>query len=111
MNSKDDHLVLDTLTDGTYNVRGVDFESAFQWGDADGGQVQVPGIPPSMLGNIDKIQVGAIVTAIEAMSPEQINEIVDGSRISAADKSRISNGLIGRKGKVRERMKAQGWLD
>jgi hypothetical protein len=107
---KDDHLVLDTMADGTYNVRGVDFESAFQWGDANGGQVQAPGIPPSMASNIDKAQIGATVAAIEAMTDEQIHEVINASRLAPEEKTRIANGLIGRKGKVQERMKAQGWL-
>jgi hypothetical protein len=108
---KDDHLVLDTMEDGTYNVRGVDFESAFQWGDADGGPVQAPGVPPSMASNIEKAQVGTVVAAIEAMTEEQIREVVNASRLGPEDKTRIANGLIGRRGKVRDRMKAQGWLD
>jgi integrase len=108
---KDDHLVLDTMGDDTYNVRGVDFESAFQWGEADGGLVQAPGVPPSMASNIDKAQVGATVAAIEGMTDEQIREVVSGSRLVLAEKTRITDGLIGRRGKVRERMKAMGWLD
>jgi hypothetical protein len=107
---KDDHLVLDTMDDGTYNVRGVDFESAFQWGDAAGGEVQAPGVPPSMASNIDKVQVGATVVAIEAMTDEQIHEVVDASKLAPDEKTRIANGLIGRRGKVRDWMKAQRWL-
>ena len=108
---KDDHLVLDTNSDGTYSVRGVDFKSSFQWGDADGGQVQAPGVPPSMAANIDKAEVDATVTAIEAMTDEQIRELVDASRLEPAEKTRVANGLIGRRGKVRDRMEAQGWSD
>jgi len=94
-----------------YSVRGIDFESSFQWGDADGGQVQAPGVPPSMAANIDKAEVGATVTAIEAMTDKQIRDLVDTSRLEPTEKTRIANGLIGRRGKVRDRMKAQGWLD
>jgi hypothetical protein len=108
---KDDHLVLDSNGDGTYNVRGVDFESAFQWGDANGGEVQAPGVPPSMATNIDKAQVAAAVTVIEGMNDEQIREVVNASRVPQAEKTRIADGLIGRRAKVRERMKSQGWLD
>lgn len=109
--AKDDHLVLDTNSDGTYTVRGIDFESSFNWGDADGGQVQAPHVPPSMRSRIDKSRVAEVVTAIEAMTDEQICEAVNASRVAAAEKTRIANGLIGRRGKVRNQMKVQGWLD
>jgi hypothetical protein len=108
---KDDHLVLDTNSDGTYNVRGIDFESSFNWGDADGGQVQAPDVPPSLRTRIDKARVAEAVAAIEAMTDDQICEVVNASRVAPNDKTRIANGLIGRRGRVRERMKAQGWLD
>jgi hypothetical protein len=108
---KNDHLVLDSNGDGTYNVRGIDFEAAFQWGDADGGQVQPPGVPPAMAPNIDKARVGATVDAIEAMRDDVIREVVDASRLAPQEKTRIADGLIGRRGRVRAQMKERGWLD
>jgi hypothetical protein len=112
---KDDHLVLDTTGGGQYHVTGVDFESAFSWGgEADGGQIHGPGVPPAMAPNIDKAQVSAVVTAIESATDDQIRAAVGGlpdALVSAQEKQRIATGLIGRKRRVRERMKAQGWLD
>ena len=64
-----------------------------------------------MLANIDKAQVGATVTAIEGMDDDKIGEVVNACRVPEPEKSRIKNGLIGRRAKVRGRMKSQGWLD
>lgn len=108
---KNDHLVLDSNGDGTYSVRGIDFEAAFQWGDADGGPVQPPGVPPAMASNIDKPSVQAIVEAIEAMTDDAIREVVNASRLPPQEKTRIADGLIGRRGRVRAQMKERGWLD
>ena len=67
-----------------------------------------------MVPKIDKGRVSAAVTAIEGVSDEQIHTLVNAlpdPLMSAQDKTRIANGLIGRRNKVRQRMKAQGWLD
>jgi hypothetical protein len=109
---KDDHLVLDREQDGLYHVTGVDFEATFSWGEADGGTVGAPGIPPAMVPKIDKSRVAATVAAIEAISDEQIRSAVGAlPGLSAEERKRIADGLIGRRSKVKERMKAQGWLE
>jgi hypothetical protein len=111
---KDEHLCLATDTDGAYHIAGVDFQSSFHWQEADGGQVQSPAVPPSMQPNIDKAAVEAAVSAIEHLSDEQIRSAVNAlpdALASPEEKKRRIDGLIGRRPKVRERMKQSGWLD
>lgn len=109
---KDDHLVLDRELDGQYHVTGVDFESAFAWAEADGGAVNAPGIPPALAPKIDRARVAEAVAAIEAVTDAQIQQIVNAlpTSVGAAEKQRITGGLIGRRSKVRARMQMQGWL-
>jgi hypothetical protein len=109
---KDDHLVLARDAAGQYHVAGIDFEASFQWSEADGGQVQRPHIPPSMV--VDKTKVGEAVSAVEALTDEQIRDTINGLPESIAsndEKQRIASGLIGRRSKLRDCMKAQQWLD
>jgi hypothetical protein len=112
---KDDHLVLDRDDDGRYHVTGVDFEFAFAWGEADGGQIAGFALPPALSGNVDKNVVATTVAMIEAITDEQIIRDAVGalpdSLASPADKTRIADGLIGRRSKVKEGMKARGWLE
>lgn len=110
---KDDHLVLDRDADGSYHVTGVDFKSSFGWGEPDGGQVGRPGVPQALAenNNIVKGIVAEAVDRIEAVTDEQIFSAVKPLPISEENKKRIADGLIGRRGSVRARMKEQGWLD
>jgi len=111
VDQKDDHLVLATSAGGAYDVAGVDFQHSFQWQETDGGPVQRPGIPPCMQNNIDKARVAATVSAIEKVTDEQIRTAVDTLPTTNEEKKRLADGLIARRGKVNECMKAQGWLD
>jgi hypothetical protein len=111
VDQKDDHLVLDRAGDGTYAIAGVDFQHSFQWQEGDGGSVDAPGIPPCMANSIDKARIGATVAAIEGITNEQINNAVNALTTSNEEKKRLIDGLIGRREKLRERMKAQGWQD
>jgi len=111
---KDDHLCLAARAAGGYEVVGVDFEMSFCWHEIDGGQVESPGIAPAMLTNIDKRAVQATVVAIESAADQQIREMVGSlpeTVANEAEKTRLADGLIGRKKKVRDRMRALGWLD
>jgi hypothetical protein len=111
VDQKDDHLVLARGDDGTYHVAGVDHQHSFQWQEPDGGPVRAPSVPPCLQNNIDKSRVEAATTDIENISDQQIRNDVNALNTSEDEKKRLSEGLIGRKGKVRECMKAQGWLN
>ena len=111
VDQKDDHLVLATFGDGAYDVAGVDFQHSFQWQEPDEGQVQRPGVAPCMQNNIDNARVQATVSAIEKVTDGQIHAAVDTLPTTAEDKKRLADGLIARRGKLRECMKAQGWIN
>ncbi len=109
---KDDHLVLDMDSSGEYDVAGIDFQASFQWPAADGGEVEPPNVPSSLVQNIDQAQVGSVVNKIEKMTDEQIRETVN--RLpdivaSAQERERLAAGLIGRKSKVQKCMRGKSW--
>jgi hypothetical protein len=109
---KDDHLVLDREADGSYHVGGVDFESTFTWPVGDGGPINHPGVPPALLQRVDRDRVDSTLVAIEAISDERIYAAVAAALPAAVDteKKRLADGLIGRRSKVRESMRVNGWL-
>ena len=111
---KDDHLCLATDDGGAYHVAGVDFQTSFVWQEADGGQVDAPAVPPAMQPNIGKAVIDAKTCAIGQITEDQIREAVNAlpdELASPEDKKRRIDGLIGRRSRVRERMKQAGWLD
>jgi hypothetical protein len=110
---KDEHLVVEVDSGGAYNVAAIDFAYSLGWEQPDGGPVQPPGGPPSLVANADKNVVEVTVAEIEAVSDDEIRSFVDslpGELISDDEKHRVADGLIQRWDKVRETMKAQGWL-
>jgi hypothetical protein len=110
---KDDHLVLNMDANGAYDVAGIDFQHSFNWPQGNGGPVQVSGMPPALAPNIDKNVVATTVAAIEAMTDEQIRDIVNSlpaTVVSDAEKKRLSDGLIGRRDKVKGAMTNQGLI-
>jgi len=108
---KDDHVVLARGEGGTYDVAGVDFQHSFQWNERDAGAVTRPNVPPCMLGKIDKARVEATVSAIENITDEQIRSAVNQLPTTEQEKKRLADGLVARRAKIRERMKAEGWID
>jgi hypothetical protein len=111
VDQKDDHLVLARGADGTYDVACVDFQHSFQWPQGDGGPVQAPSVPACMANCIDKSVVATTVAAIEGMTDSQIRNAVTALETTEDEKKRLADGLIGRRGKIREIMRSQKWLN
>jgi hypothetical protein len=112
---KDDHIVLDMDNPDAYEFAAIDFESSLGWPAGDGGDVQAPsgGLPKEMFENVDKAVVAATVDRIEAITDEQIRNIVNAIpdvSLSEGEKKRVVDGLIGRRSKMRDAMKRNGWL-
>jgi hypothetical protein len=108
---KNDHIVMDPKPDGSYEAAGVDFQNAFGWGEADGGKIETSGMPQCLASNLDKTAVAEGLAGIEAMTDEQIRDMVSSLPENVAsdiDKKRLSDGLIGRRDKLREAMQKQG---
>ena len=108
---KDDHLVIADEGGGRFVVAGIDFSYTLQWG-GDPGPVQAPG-PPALVAKVDKQLVLATVEQIEACSDERIAGIVNRipeDVLSVPDRTRIIMGLRARRARVREAMRAKGWL-
>jgi hypothetical protein len=109
---KDDHLALDHLGNEEYAITGVDFESSFAWGAGDGGAVGTPQVPPALASQISREYVEKTVARIEGTTDDQIRSVVNAlpdDLVSAQEKQRLGDGLIGRRSKVKQRMKDQGW--
>lgn len=110
---KDEHLVVATDSAGAYTIAGIDFAYSLDLPPPDGGAVQPPTGPPSLVANVDKSIVAAIVQKIENLSDNEIRIVVQSLPAELADdneKVRLTNGLIGRRGKIREVMEGQGWM-
>jgi hypothetical protein len=109
---KDEHLMVAVDSAGAYNVAAIDFAFSLDWQNPDGGPVQPPAFP-SLVANIDKTVLNTAVERIEAMSDEDIRAIVNpipSDLAGVAEKERLTNGLIGRRGKIRQALTNQGWL-
>ena len=110
---KDEHLVVATDDAGAYNVAAIDFAYSLDLPPPDGGPVQPPAGPPSLVANVDKSIVAATVLKIENLADDDIRAVVRSLPAELADdneKVRLANGLIGRSGKIRAVMEAQGWM-
>ena len=109
---KDEHLVVSAKPDGTYDAAAIDFAYSMNI-QADGGDVQAPGGPPSLVGNVDQALIRVTVERTEATTDEQIRAIVDAlpdELLTRGDKDKLISGLCARRSKIREAMKQKGWL-
>jgi hypothetical protein len=110
---KDDHLVVAVDDAGAYNIAAIDFAFSLDFPAPDGGSVNPPGGQPSLVANVDKQIVAATVQCIEGVSDDEIRGFVDSLPEGLAgvdEKARLTNGLIGRRGKIRAVMQQQGWM-
>lgn len=110
---KEEHVLVSTDGQGALSVAAIDFASAFGWG-ADFGAVNGPTTEPKgLVDNVDKAAVLAAVERIEQLTDDQIRQIVAAmpeSVLLVADRDRVANGLIARRGRIRGAMQARGWL-
>ena len=64
--------------------------------------------------NVDKGVVLTAVERIESMNDDDIRQLVNNAMPPdvppAADRDRVANGLIKRRGSIRGAMKSRGWL-
>jgi hypothetical protein len=110
---KDDHLVVADDGAGGYVIAAIDFAQSLAWQADDGGPVAIPTCPPCLNGIVDKAVVAATVSNIESVTNEEIAGLVNSlpdDLIQAAEKNRLIHGLSGRRDKIRQAMKDQGWL-
>lgn len=110
---KDEHLVVATNDAGTYTIAAIDFAYSLDLRVPDGGPIQPPGGPPSLVANVDKGIIEATVQKIENLSDDDIRTVVEALPAELADdneKVRLVNGLIGRRAKIRAAMQVQGWI-
>jgi hypothetical protein len=112
---KDAHLMVRPgARPDQYEVAGIDFADAFEW---PGGPAQIETAPmngaAAIVSNRNAEVVAATVARIEAIPPERIREIVNSipdALLPAADKQRISTGLIARQAMLRGACHQAGWL-
>ena len=110
---KDKHLVVAADEVHAYDIAAIDFAYSLDLPPPDGGPVQPPVGPPSLIANFDKGLVAATLERIETVTDEQIRAVVQALPNELAgdgEKERLANGLIGRRGKIREVMVGQGWM-
>jgi hypothetical protein len=110
---KDDHLLVSAEDGGAYRVAAIDFAAAFAW-PAGGGNVDGPTTEPKgLVENVDKAAVEATVQRIEGVSDGEIRQIVASipeNVLPTADRDRVTDGLIARRGSIGNAMKNRGWL-
>jgi hypothetical protein len=110
---KEEHVLVASDDQGAQSVAAIDFASAFAWG-ADGGAVNGPTTEPKgLVDNVDKAAVQATVERIEGMTDAEVQRAVISipeAVLPLTDKDRIINGLIKRRGSIRQAMKDRGWL-
>ncbi len=110
---KDEHLVVAADEAHAYDIAAIDFAYSLDLSAPDGGPVLPPAGPPSLIVNVDKGIVAATLERIETVTDEQIRAVVQALPIELAgddEKERLTAGLIGRRGKIREVMQKQGWM-
>jgi hypothetical protein len=110
---KDEHVLVSADDRGNYRVAAIDFASAFGW-DISGGNISAPTTEPKgLVENVDKAAVEDTVRRIEALSDEEILQKVAAipeSVLPAAERQRVADGLIKRRGSIRAAMNSRGWL-
>lgn len=110
---KEEHVLVATDEQGIESVAAIDFASAFAWGVGNNTVVAPTTEPRGLVENVDKAQVLAAVERIEAMSDEQIRAVlaaIPEAVLPIAEKERVANGLIQRRGSIRDVMRGLGWL-
>jgi len=110
---KEEHVLVATDNYGAESVAAIDFASAFAWGVNDNAVVAPTTEPRGLVENVDKAQVLAAVGRIEAVSDEQIRAAlaaIPEGVLPVAEKERVGNGLIQRRGSIRDVMRVRGWL-
>jgi hypothetical protein len=108
---KDEHLVVAANEAHAYDIAAIDFAYSLDLPLPDGGIVQPPAGPPSLIANVDKSIVAATLERIETVADEQIRAVAQALPNELAgddEKERLAKGLIGRRGKIREVMVGQG---
>jgi len=110
---KDDHVVVrGGGGEAEYECAGIDFADAFGF-DATGGDVRVPPGPPVLLENRDPDVMRRTIQSIQSVSDERVRHLVcslPDADLPPADKERITQGLIARKGKIEPTFHDAGWL-
>lgn len=108
---KDDHVVI-RQNGREYELAGVDFADAFGF-DATGGDVRAPQGPPVLLEHRDQDVMRDTIRRIGAVPDQRIQELVGSlpdDALTPADKERITEGLIARKGRIEPTFHSAGWL-
>ncbi len=110
---KEEHVLVAVDDRGNYSVAAIDFASAFGW-DISGGTVSAPTTEPKgLVENVDKAAVEDTVRRIETLSDQEIRQKVSAipeDVLPAAERQRVADGLIKRRGSIRAAMKSRGWL-
>lgn len=109
---KDDHLLVAEDGAGGFTVAAIDFSFSMRWVNPQD-PVEASNGPPALTRDPDRNVIAATVEQIERCTDERIAEIVDripDDALSSADRERIIRGLQARRGRVRDAMRAKGWL-
>jgi hypothetical protein len=109
---KDEHLVVTGDGVGGYMMAAIDFAFSLAWQQDDGGTVSATNAPQSMT-SIDQNAVATVVSSIESVSEKEIEDFVNSlpaELVPPDEKRRLIRGLLARRDKIREAMKAKGWL-
>jgi hypothetical protein len=111
---KDEHVLVSVDDHQVYSMAAIDFASAFAW-DATGGNPDAnPTQPAGLVENVDKAVVLSAVQRIEGLNDDDIRQLVNNAMPPdvppAAERDRVANGLIKRRGSIRGAMQSRGWL-
>jgi hypothetical protein len=108
---KDEHvLVCPGPSEGTFEVASIDFAiGAFVFPNP----VAVPPGPPCLVNNRDAAAMLRTIDRMEGIADERIRGLVESlpeELLSTSEKRRVSEGLIHRRGEVRQAFTSAGWL-
>jgi hypothetical protein len=110
---KDQHVVVRSPAAGTYEVAYIDFQYATVWRPEGQPVVAVPQGPPALIANRDPVIIEKAIGRIEAATDDGIRGLVGDlpeEVLPAAEKVRISNLLIARRGALRPALGNAGWI-
>jgi len=111
---KDEHLMVRPgVGPDHYEIAAIDFAAAFQWPAGAPLNIVLPPGPPALIANRDSGVLSATVGCIEKVPADRIRAIVErlpDGVLPAAEKERISTGLVARQLSVQPVLAAAGWL-
>jgi hypothetical protein len=109
---KDEHLLVAGDGVGGYRVAAIDFSYGWGWASPTDAVEGATG-PPALILNFDKDEIDRAITAIETCSDDTIRKILEalpGDAMAADERRKVVEGLIARRGRVREAARQKGWL-